>query len=451
MLSTIILSWNRDYLLKQCVESYLNTIGPDFQLIVVDNASSDGSRQYLGSLEGAGSIRTIFLDENIGGEAFNVAIPLAIGDLIHLSENDQIFLAGWREHAVAAFESFDDLGQLSLFSDTPTDLEAWEPKPSHLRFSNGKILYEAHGNVGTSSIIRAHLFREVGIGIENIEHGKFKFPDDGKLSEDIRAAGFWCAWSDRYYVRNVGHEVIEFAEHSEYYRDNYESKPWVGVSGWQRRIEERNKIPRPFRHSLALPARKAAPEKTPHPVDGKPARLWSMFDGFTAECEVLDFLMTLTRLIKPAAVLETGTWLGLSSCAIGRGLMSNGFGHLTTLEINPDAHHTALENIASHRLATWIDAQLVSSLEFVPDRQYDMAIFDSELELREPEFRRFLPYLTKGAVVAFHDTAPHHQVVADGLRALISEGLVFGIDLPTPRGIFIGKTTAPFALSGSIR
>lgn len=69
MLSTIILNWNRDYLLKQCVESYLDTIGPDFELIVVDNASSDGSRQYLGSLEGSASIRTIFLDENIGGRS----------------------------------------------------------------------------------------------------------------------------------------------------------------------------------------------------------------------------------------------------------------------------------------------------------------------------------------------------------------------------------------------
>jgi hypothetical protein len=73
-----------------------------------------------------------------------------------------------------------------------------------------------------------------------------------------------------------------------------------------------------------------------------------------------------------------------------------------------------------------------------------MAIFDSELELRDVELRRFLPYLTEGAIVVFHDTAAHHQVVADGLRVLISEGVVFGIDLPTPRGVFIGKTTVPF-------
>src|SRR2546422_597635 len=144
MLSTIILNWNRDYLLKQCIESYLATVGGDSELLIADNASSDGSREYLRLLEKEKCIRVIYLDENAGGEAFNLAIPVARGDLIHLSENDQIFLAGWFDHAKAAFEAFDDLGQLSLFGDTPTDDEAWEPKPSHLRFSKRKILYEAH-------------------------------------------------------------------------------------------------------------------------------------------------------------------------------------------------------------------------------------------------------------------------------------------------------------------
>jgi hypothetical protein len=89
---------------------------------------------------------------------------------------------------------------------------------------------------------------------------------------------------------------------------------------------------------------------------------------------------------------------------------------------------------------------MVSSLEFTPDRQYDMAIFGSELELRIAEFRRFMPHLAAGAVVVFPNVAADHDVGADGLRALISEGVVFGIDLPTPRGVFIGKTAAPFRL-----
>jgi predicted O-methyltransferase YrrM/glycosyltransferase involved in cell wall biosynthesis len=446
-LSTIILNWNRNYLLKQCVESYLSTVGDEFELIIVDNHSTDGSIKYLHELERERPIKVIRLDENIGGEAFNCAIPLVRGDLIHLSENDQIFLPGWHSHVIASFDAFNDLGQLSLFSDTPTDdevgptsaeLVSWEPKPSHLRFGKGKILYETHANVGTSSVIRASLFRN-GLRVNNIVMGEYKFPDDGRLSADIKSMGAWCAWSDRYYVRNVGHEMNEFRENPDYYEKNYASKPWVGVSGWRARIDQQASLPRMSRRSLALPDRTALPEKTREAVNGTPARVWSMFDGFTAEVEVLDLLLTLTRLVKPSQVLETGTWLGLSSCAIARGLAANGFGRLTTLEINAEAHHVALEHIAHYGLTPFVDAKLVSSLEFIPDDIYDMALFDSELALRVPEFRRFRPSLRDGALVILHDTAPHHGTVTDGVRSLVSEGAVVGVDLPTPRGVFIGR------------
>jgi len=137
-------------------------------------------------------------------------LPLTRGDLVHFSANDLEFLPGWSEHAVAAFETFADLGQLSLFADVPTDDEAWERKPAQARLSKGKMLYEARGNVSASSVLRALLFRERRLRVETLENGPLRFPADGKLSMDVKAAGFWCAWSERYYVRNVGHEVAEF-------------------------------------------------------------------------------------------------------------------------------------------------------------------------------------------------------------------------------------------------
>jgi len=439
MLSTIILNWNRAYLLRQCVDSYLETVTGDWELMIVDNASADGSRDYLRRLEDRRPVRVVYLDENIGGEAFNAVIPLARGDFIHLSENDQVFLPGWVEHAQEAFAAFDRLGQLSLFSDTPTDGEAWEPKASHLKFARGKVLYEAPNNVGTSSILRGALFRERGMTISNVAGVQFKLPDDGKLSREVRAAGYWCAFSDRYYVRNVGHEPEEFAANPDYYAQCYASKPLTGVAGWQARIEQHKQLPKIARASAALPDRPALPEKTAQPVGDTPSRLWSMFDGFTAEVEVLDLMWTLTRLVKPTHVVETGTWLGLSSCAVGRGLVANGFGDLTTLEINPEAHAAAQQQIAHYGLEAVVDARLTSSMEFTPDRHYDMAIFDSDTELRLHEFRRFKPWLKPGALLIFHDTSEHHGAVIAGVRALIAEGAIEGVNLPTPRGVWIGR------------
>jgi glycosyltransferase involved in cell wall biosynthesis len=440
MLSSIVLSWNRSSLLKRTIESYIETTGSgEIELFVVDNASTDGSPEYLRYVESQFPVRVIYLRENIGGDAYNHAVPLARGDLIHLSENDQEFLPGWLEHVMQSFAVFDDLGQLSLFSDVPTDEEAWEPKPSHLRFSRGKILYQAHENVGTSSIIRGTLFRDRGLKVSNLEFGSFKFPNDGQLSSDVKAAGYWVAWSDRYYVRNLGHEIAEFEADPAYYEENYASKPRVGIDSWRSRIDQQKRLPKVPRRSLALPDRQGIAEKTIDPVHGKPSRLWSMFDGFTVEIEVLDLLHVLVRLIKPERVLETGTWLGLSSCAIGRALVANGYGRLTTLEVNADAHACALENLKRYQVEHVVDALLLSSIEFTPTAKFDLVLFDSELVLRIEEFHRFRGWLSDDAVIVFHDTAPHHRIVGDAVNDLVAMGLIVGLDLPTPRGVFLGK------------
>ena len=88
MLSTVILNWNRSDLLRVTVESYRRTMDSECELSIVDNASTDDSREYLGQLEKSMEVKIFYMDENIGGEAYNIAIPSARGDLIHLSEND---------------------------------------------------------------------------------------------------------------------------------------------------------------------------------------------------------------------------------------------------------------------------------------------------------------------------------------------------------------------------
>ena len=47
---------------------------------------------------------------------------------------------------------------------------------------------------------------------------------------------------------------------------------------------------------------------------------WSMIDSMTAELEVLEFLATMVTTIKPRLVVETGSFLGVSTEWIARGL-----------------------------------------------------------------------------------------------------------------------------------
>ena len=50
---------------------------------------------------------------------------------------------------------------------------------------------------------------------------------------------------------------------------------------------------------------------------------WSMIDSMTAEVEVLEFIATLVTTIKPRLVVETGSFLGVSTEWIARGLERN--------------------------------------------------------------------------------------------------------------------------------
>jgi hypothetical protein len=446
-ISTIVLNWNRQALLEQTLRSYAATVVAPFELMVVDNASRDGSREVVERCRAEiGSLQTIFLDENLGGEAINLALERVTGDLIHISENDQVFLDGWSQHVRDCFSAFAGLGQLSLHAAVPTDDEAWELKPARLRFSDGKIAYEAHGNVGTASVIPAHVFSAGGVRVHNIPQngaGIFKFPDDARLSSDIKNLNLWCAWSDRYYVRNVGHEVGEFGRDPDYYRQNYESKPWLGVGGWRRRLDAVRSRPRFPRRSMVFPTETLQPEKTPGEIAGKSAQLWSMFDDNTAETEVLDFLYALVRLIKPEHAVETGTWLGRSAVAIASALRDNGFGHLISLESDSEVARCAMARIRAAGLGEWVEIIAERSLNFQPRNDLQFALLDSELRIHVEEFRHFYEKLAADATVVFHDTGAQCEGLVNAIRQLVAQGQLAGTFFPTPRGIFAGSVRRP--------
>jgi glycosyltransferase involved in cell wall biosynthesis len=452
LVSTIVLNWNRAVLLQQMLRSYADTVSGPAEIIVIDNGSTDDSRLVIDSARGfLPKIQAVFLDENIGGEAINICFDRVIGDLIHITENDQVFLPGWTDHAREAFKCFSDLGQLSFLSPVATDEEVWDVQPCHLRFSRGKILYQAHGNLTTSSVILSSLIRDHNIRIRNHPEAManaFRFPDDAQLSRDIRAAGYCCAWSDRYYVRNIGHEIAERERDPSYYEQNYAAKSWLGAEEWERCVAEVRGRPRVSRHSLVFPqaAGIIQPEKTSAKPRGKSPQLWSMFDGYTAEVEVLDFLYALVRMTKPDRVIETGTWFGRSAIAIASALRDNGFGHVLTIEQSDEVAEIAARNIEQENLGELVTLRVANSLKIeVRHEGYDFALFDSDIPLRAAEFTKFYDKLEPGAIVVFHDTGVefHEAGGEDNVIDLMTMGMLEGIFLDTPRGIFVGRALKP--------
>ena len=90
---TVILpTWNRAKWLKQSVESVLSQTFQDFELIVVDDASTDSTKEVLEKY--SGKIRTIFLPENLGvSAARNTAIAQSDSKWVAFLDSDDFWHA----------------------------------------------------------------------------------------------------------------------------------------------------------------------------------------------------------------------------------------------------------------------------------------------------------------------------------------------------------------------
>ncbi len=92
--SLIILSWNGRPYLAACLDAVLAQEYPDFEVIVVDNASTDGSAEWVA--EHYPQVRLIRNARNLGFAAGNnVGLAAATGDVLALLNQDTEVQPGW--------------------------------------------------------------------------------------------------------------------------------------------------------------------------------------------------------------------------------------------------------------------------------------------------------------------------------------------------------------------
>jgi predicted O-methyltransferase YrrM len=185
-----------------------------------------------------------------------------------------------------------------------------------------------------------------------------------------------------------------------------------------------------------LPEYHRATPECPHP------ERWSMYDSMTAEAEVLEFIRTLVTTTKPALVVETGSFLGVSTLWIAEALKANGFGKIISCEFDPVVFEKAKEKIAASGLSEWIELRNESSLEMHIDGTIDLFFSDSDMPIREAEVKRFLPQIRPTGIILIHDASSHLKVVRDAAFKLESDGLLSCVFLPTPRGLVIAQKKA---------
>ena len=182
-----------------------------------------------------------------------------------------------------------------------------------------------------------------------------------------------------------------------------------------------------------LPEYHRATPECPHP------ERWHMYDSMTAEAEVLEFLRTLVTTLKPELIVETGSFLGVSTLWMAEGMRSNGFGKIISCEYDAVVFAKAQEKIAQSGLAEFIELRNESSLEMKVEGTIDIFFSDSDMPIREAEVKRFLPQIRPTGLILMHDASSHLKTVRDAAFSLEREGLVSCIFLPTPRGLVLAQ------------
>ncbi|MDR0834438.1 MAG: glycosyltransferase family 2 protein [Candidatus Symbiothrix sp.] len=113
-LSVIIVNYNVKLFLEQCLNSVLaSSMIADTEIIVVDNASTDGSREYLPPL--FPQVKFVLSPENLGfAKANNRAIKQAQGDYVLLLNPDTLIGTDTLVHVCRFMDEHPDAGALGV-------------------------------------------------------------------------------------------------------------------------------------------------------------------------------------------------------------------------------------------------------------------------------------------------------------------------------------------------
>ncbi|MBR2318352.1 MAG: glycosyltransferase family 2 protein [Bacteroidaceae bacterium] len=115
-LSVVIVNYNVKYFLEQCLRSACKAVCnvPSAEIIVVDNASSDGSMEYL--KERFPDVTFVASGQNLGfARANNMAIRQSKGEYILLLNPDTIVAENTFAHFVEFMDSHPDVGACGAY------------------------------------------------------------------------------------------------------------------------------------------------------------------------------------------------------------------------------------------------------------------------------------------------------------------------------------------------
>jgi glycosyltransferase involved in cell wall biosynthesis len=109
--SVIVPCYNYGHFLRQCVDSVLSQEGVDVRVLVIDDASPDGSAEVALALDGDPRVQVVCHERNRGHIAtYNEGLDWADGDYLLLLSADDHLTPGSLARATAVMDTHPDIG-----------------------------------------------------------------------------------------------------------------------------------------------------------------------------------------------------------------------------------------------------------------------------------------------------------------------------------------------------
>ncbi|MCH7962733.1 MAG: glycosyltransferase [Bacteroidetes bacterium] len=123
--SIIIVTYNQVEYTKLIVNSIIENTSRNYELVFIDNASTDLTLEYLEKLkEGNGSVTIIRNTKNEGfPKAVNQGLLISKGDYVVLLNNDVVVTDGWMDRLITVAESDNKIGIVGPISNSVSGVQ----------------------------------------------------------------------------------------------------------------------------------------------------------------------------------------------------------------------------------------------------------------------------------------------------------------------------------------
>jgi GT2 family glycosyltransferase len=200
--SILLLNWNGKHLLQECVDSVLEQSDRDFEILVVDNGSTDGSAEFIRT-EYGDRVRLVPLEKNLGfSGGNNVGIGRARGRWVVFLNNDTRVDSRWLEELHSAAGRYPEVPVfackvLNYFRRDEIDTVGHLLYPDGISRGRGRLekdtgQYDREEEVIFPSGCAAAYRKDLLDAIGGFDESFFAYGDDTELGLRARIYGARC-------------------------------------------------------------------------------------------------------------------------------------------------------------------------------------------------------------------------------------------------------------------